>query len=166
LLFLGYDRQEFDYPVVPFLVNCYGSKIVQNRGGATEYEPEPDPPGPSPKRCMEVGAATARVLKESPWRVALIGSSSWSHAFLTEKNYWLYPDVESDRARFEELSAGDYAAWRKITTPQIEDTGQQELLNWVCLAGAMDELSLKPEIIDYYETYIFNSTKVLAVFKP
>jgi hypothetical protein len=166
MLYLDYDRQGFDYPVVPFLVNCYGSRVIRNRGGSTEYEKEPDPPGPSPQRCMEVGAATARVLKESPWRVALIGSSSWSHAFLTEKNYWLYPDVESDRARFEELSAGDYAAWRKITTPQIEDAGQQELLNWVCLAGAMDELSLKPEIIDYYETYIFNSTKVLAVFKP
>jgi len=32
------------------------------------------------------------------------------------------------------------------------------------LAGAMQELNKKPEIIDYYETYIFNSTKCLAVF--
>jgi hypothetical protein len=165
MLYLDYDQQGFAYPVVPFLVNCYGSRVIRNRGGSTEYEKEPDPPGPSPQRCLEVGAATARVLKESPWRVALIGSSSWSHAFLTEKNYWLYPDVESDRARFEELSAGDYDAWRRITTPQVEDAGQQELLNWMCLAGAMDELGRKPEIIDYYETYIFNSTKVLAVFK-
>jgi hypothetical protein len=166
VLYLDYDRLGFDYPVVPFLVNCYGSRVIRNRGGSTEYEKEPDPPGPSPKRCMEIGAATARALQESPWRVALIASSSWSHAFLTEKNYWLYPDVESDRARFEELRDGDYAAWRRITTPQIEDAGQQELLNWMGLAGAMEELGRKPEIIDYYETYIFNSTKVLAVFKP
>ena len=166
LLFLDYDRKGMDYPVVPFLVNCYGSRVVRNRGGSTEYESEPDPPGPSPKRCMEVGAATVRALLESPWRVALIGSSSWSHAFLTEKNYWLWPDVESDRARFEELAIGDYDAWRRLTTPQIEDAGQQELLNWMCLAGAMDELGRKPEIIDYYETYIFNSDKCLAVFKP
>ena len=131
-----------------------------------EYEKEPDPPGPSPKRCMEVGAATAKVLKDSPWRVALIASSSWSHAFLTEKNHWLYPDIESDRARFEELKDGDYAAWSRISTPQIEDAGQQEMLNWMCLAGAMSELGRKPEIIDYYETYIFNSTKCLAVFPP
>jgi hypothetical protein len=166
LLFLDYDRKGINYPVVPFLVNCYGSRVIRNRGGSTEYESEPDPPGPSPRRCMEVGAATARVLKESPWRVALIGSSSWSHAFLTEKNFWLWPDVESDRARYEELAAGDYDAWRRLTTPQIEDAGQQELLNWMCLAGAMDELGRKPEIIDYYETYIFNSDKCLAVFKP
>ena len=167
LLYLDYDRdKEFKYPVVPMLVNCYGSKVIQNRGGSKEYEKEPDPPGPSPKRCMEVGAATAKVLKDSPWRVALMASSSWSHAFLTPKNHWLYPDVESDRARFEELKDGDYAAWSRISTPQIEDAGQQEMLNWMCLAGAMSELGRKPEIIDYYETYMFNSTKCFAVFPP
>ncbi len=36
----------------------------------------------------------------------------------------------------------------------------------MCLAGAMSELGRKPEIVDYYETYIFNSTKCLAVFQP
>ncbi len=166
LLFLDYDRKGFDYPVVPFLVNCYGSRVIRNRGGATEYESEPDPPGPSPRRCMEVGAATVRALHESPWRVALIGSSSWSHAFLTAKHFWLWPDVDSDRARFAELAVGDYGAWRRLTTSQIEDAGQQELLNWLCLAGAMEELGRTPEIVDYYETYIFNSNKCLAIFKP
>ena len=166
LLYLDYDRQGFDYPVVPFLVNCYGSKVIRNRGGAVQYETEFDPPGPSPRRCMEVGAAVARTLRESPWRVALIASSSWSHAFLTEKHHCLYPDVDSDRARFEELRDGDYAAWGRLSTEQIEDAGQQELLNWMCLAGAMQELDYRPEIIDYVETYIFNSNKCVALFKP
>jgi hypothetical protein len=165
LLFLDHDRQGFDYPVVPFLVNCYGSRVVRNRGGATEYEKEPDPPGPSPRRCMEVGAATARIMKDSPWRVALIGSSSWSHAFLTQRNHWLWPDMESDRARFEELRAGDYAAWRKLSTAQMEEAGQQELLNWLCLAGAMEELGRQPQVLDYIETYVFNSNKCMALFK-
>lgn len=166
LLYLDYDRQGFDYPVVPFLVNCYGSKVIRNRGGAVQYAAEFDPPGPSPRRCMEVGAAVARALKESPWRVALIASSSWSHAFLTEKHHCFYPDVDSDRARFEELRDGDYAAWSRLSTEQIEDAGQQELLNWMCLAGAMQELEYRPEIIDYVETYIFNSNKCVALFKP
>ena len=171
LLFLDYDRQGFDYPILPFAVNCYGSKIIGNRGGATPTrvngkELEADPPGPSPKRCMEVGAAMARVLQESPSRVALVASSSWSHAFLTTRNHWLWPDIESDRARFEELRAGDYDAWRSVSTSQIEEAGQQELLNWMCLAGAMSELDRKPEIIDYVETYVFNSDKCLALFKP
>ena len=74
--------------------------------------------------------------------------------------------MESDRARFEELKQGDYAAWRRVTTSQIEAAGQQEMLNWMCLVGAMEELNRKPEIIDYVETYVFNSDKCLAVFRP
>jgi hypothetical protein len=127
---------------------------------------QPDPPAPTPRRCFDVGRATARVLAESPWRVALIASSSWSHAFLTEKNAWIYPDLESDRARFEELRGGRYDAWRRLTTAQMEGAGQHELLNWVCLAGAMAELSRKPEIVDYVETYVFNSNKCFALFPP
>ena len=165
ILYLDYDRKGFDYPVVPMLVNCYGSRVIRNRGGSVEHSPEPDPPGPSPKRCMDIGKAAAQTLKDSPYRVALIASSSWSHAFLTEKHHWLYPDVESDRARFAEMKDGDYQAWARISTAQIEDAGQQELLNWACLVGAVDELDYKAEIVDWYETYIFNSTKCLAVFR-
>ena len=165
LLYLDYDRQGFDYPVVPFLVNCYGSRVIRNRGGSVEHSPDPDPPGPSPRRCMQTGAAAAQTLRESPWRVALIASSSWSHAFLTPKHWWLYPDIDSDRARFADLKAGDYLAWAGVSTAQIEDAGQQELLNWACLVGAVDALGYRPEIVDWYETYIFNSTKCLAVFR-
>lgn len=171
LLYLDYDRQGFNYPIVPVAVNCYGSKVISNRGGVLPHKVDgkylpADPPGPSPKRCMEIGAATAQILKDSPWRVALVASSSWSHAFLTAKHHWLWPDIEADRQRFEELKAGNYAAWRQVTTADIEEAGQQELLNWMCLAGAMETLDYKPEIIDYVETYVLNSSKCLAVFKP
>ena len=171
LLYLDYDRTGFDFPIVPVAVNCYGSKVISNRGGILPYKvngvPLPlDPPGPTPKRCMEVGAATVRALQESPWRVALVASSSWSHAFLTAKNNFLWPDIEADRARFEELSSGNYDAWANLSTATIEESGQQELLNWACLLGAMRELDRKPEIVDYLETYVLNSNKCMAVFKP
>ena len=64
------------------------------------------------------------------------------------EHHWLYPDVANDRARFDELASGNSARWRNLTTMQIEDAGQQEFLNWVCLAGAMDELGRNAEIID------------------
>ena len=115
---------------------------------------------------MELGAAAARAMLESPWRVALIASSSWSHAFLTEKNWWMYCDVESDRARFEEFQAGNFEAWRGLTTAQVEDAGQQEMLNWMCLAGALSELERKPEIVEFQQTYVHNSSKCLAVARP
>ncbi len=170
VLYLDYDRQGFPYPVVPFHVNCYGSSIVRSRGGIHHLDAGatavPDPPGPSPARCFAVGAEVARALAGSPWRVAIVASSSWSHAFLTEKTHWLHCDVESDRARFAELRDGRLDRWRDLTTAALEDAGQQELLNWVCLGGAMHALGRRAEIIDWVETWIFNSSKCFAVFRP
>ena len=165
LLFLDLDRTGFHYPILPVAVNCYGSSVIRNRGGGSQYSDEPDPPSPSPSRCFALGQATARALKESPWRVVLMASSSWSHAFLTEKNHWLYPDLEADRALLEHLRAGDYAKWRDTPLTQMEASGQQEVLNWVCLAGAMAELDYKANILDWVETWTFNAPKCLAVFK-
>jgi hypothetical protein len=171
IMFLDYDRVGFPYPVVAFQVNCYGRRVISQRGGRGSLaRPLPDtaldPPSPSPKRCMEVGAATARVMRDSPWRTALIASSSWSHAFLTDKNYQLYPDIESDRRLYEALRVGAYEAWRKTPLASIEASGQQEMLNWYMLAGAMEELGRKPDQCDFIETWSFNSNKCFAVFKP
>ena len=126
---------------------------------------EPDPPGPSPARCFDLGAAIARALRASPWRVAVMASSSWSHSFLTAKHHYLYPDLVSDRARFEEMRAGQLDRWRALTTAQLEDAGQQELLNWVCVAGAMTELGRRPVWTDLAETYIYGAPKAFAVFE-
>ena len=108
LLFLDLERQGFNYPVVPVAVNCYGSNNIRMRGGANAHSDEPDPPSPSPRRCFEVGQATARIIRDNPRRVVLMASSSWSHAFLTEKNHWSYPDLEADRALLEHLRVGEF----------------------------------------------------------
>ncbi len=158
--YLDYDRRGFPYPVVPFHVNCYGRRFTGGRSGE-----EFDPPSPTPQRCFDLGAAVARFFQGSPYRVALIGSSSWSHAALTMKHHRLWPDVEADRARFEELKAGDYKAWRAIPLSQIEESGQHELLNWVCLAGAMDALGMRPAYAEFVETWVFNSCKTVAIFE-
>jgi len=171
ILYLDYDRKGFPYPVVPFHVNCYGSSVIAKRGSTAHLTADVDPnlvdpPGPNPSRCFDVGGAVARALADSPWRVALIASSSWSHAFLTPKNHYLYPDNASDRARFDELASGKLSRWRELTTEEIEDAGQQEFLNWVCLGGAMHALGREPEIVDYVESWIFNSDKCFALFRP
>jgi hypothetical protein len=165
LLFLDLDRQGFDYPILPVTVNCYGQDVIRNRGGGTQVTNEPDPPAPSPRRCFEVGQATARIFKDSPWRVVLMASSSWSHAFLTPKNHLLYPDLEADRALLEQLRAGEYSTWRDMPLQQMEASGQHEILNWVCLAGAMAELGYKMQLVDWVETWLFNAPKCLAVFR-
>jgi hypothetical protein len=168
--YLDYDRTGWNYPVVPFHINAYGSSVIRNRGISGhlfgDKVSDPDPPGPSPRRCFQLGQTIARLLKESPWRVVMIGSSSWSHAFLTAKNYWVYPDVDSDRKRFEDLAAGRYEVFRDLPLAQIEESGQNELLNWIPLIGAMHELGQKPAFCDFMESYLMNSCKCNALFLP
>ena len=170
LLYLDYDRQGWDYPIVPFHVNAYGSNLVRARGGTANLfsssEEHPDPPAPSPRRCFELGQAVARALRESPWRVALIGSSSWSHAFLTEKNHFMYPDVESDRARYELLRAGNYTAWRDLSLEELTQAGEHEMLNWLPLVGAMHELEQPPAWCEFMESYLMNSCKCALLCPP
>ena len=169
LMYLDAERRGFSYPVIPLHVNCYGGALVRLRGGRLslrEVDAEPDPPAPSAAACFELGRAVARALQKSPWRAALIASSSWSHAFLTSKNDCIYPDHGSDRARLGELREDRCASWRDLTRAQLEDAGQHELLNWAALAGAMVELGHKAQLIDFVETYILNSNKCFAAWTP
>jgi len=46
----------------------------------------------------------------------------------------------------------------------VEHAGQQEVLNWFALAGAMEELGAELEWSTFVETHIFNSNKVFAVY--
>jgi Catalytic LigB subunit of aromatic ring-opening dioxygenase len=166
-LYLDYDRVGFPWPMVCMPINCYGRRVIAARGF---YKPfgeamEADPPSPTPRRLMAVGGAVARHLADSPWRIAVVASSSWSHAFLTDKTWRLHPDTASDRVLYDALAAGDFDRWEKATTADIEDAGQQEVLNWFCLMGAARELSLgAPSWSTFVETWCFNSNKVFATW--
>jgi len=167
--YLDYDRNGFPYPIIPFHVNCYGRGMIRMLSrieNGPRFEPGEFPPSaPSPRRCYQIGAATAQIFRDSPWRVALIGSSSWSHATLSANNHFVWPNVPEDKKRFAELKAGNYEAWSKLPLSQIEHAGQHEMLNWICLAGAMNELNLKPAFLDFAESWIFNSSKAVGIFK-
>ncbi|MBN9425985.1 MAG: hypothetical protein J0H09_05710 [Burkholderiales bacterium] len=169
LLYLDAERRGFDHPVLPFHVNCYGGDLIRMHGGLmppSETSAEPDPSSPGPRQCFQLGRAVGAALRDSPWRVALVASSSWSHAFLTPRHGWLYPDHDSDRALLEQLQRGDFRHWHELTTTQLEAAGQHALLNWIVLAGAMTELGQRPRIIDYIETYVFNANRCFAAFDP
>jgi hypothetical protein len=172
LLYLDYDRAGFPYPVVPFHVNCYGSEVLKTKGGhrahlfaKLEQQGLPDPPGPTAAMCMDVGRHLAKILAASPYRVALIASSSWSHGALSTNTQRMIPDHESDRRMLEAFRNGDYGYWRSRTTEQLCAAGQQEIYNWMMLAGAMEALKRKPAIDDYVETWLFQSNKVFASFR-
>jgi hypothetical protein len=177
ILYLDYDRKGFPYPVLPFAINAYGRQVVSAHG-APMYPSEAlarlgpneenlDPPGPQPWRCFDIGAAIARSLQESPWRVAIIASSSWSHSFLVKKHGLMFPDIEADKRYYQALCAGDWSFWRDTTLEAAEDRGHHELLNWFCLAGALNALGRsRPQHSVFLESWISNSDKVFAVFPP
>jgi len=172
VLYMDWDRQGFDYPVVPCTVNSYGRALIRHHGrpqtptAAKELEGDEDPPGPQPWRCFQLGGAIARAAAASPWKVALIASSSWSHSFLVDKHGRMYPDVESDKRMFDALVEGDWDVWKNVNIEEAEDRGHHELLNWFCLAGAMSELDRKPDYAVFHESWITNSDRVFATFRP
>lgn len=169
ILYLDYDRKGWPWPVLPFQINCYGSAVISYKGYISKLAERgrlPDPPSPSPRRLFALGAAVARYFRESDLRVALVASSSWSHAFLNDATYRMRPDVELDRKLYQAMVTGDYDVWKRLTVAEIEASGEQELLNWCALLGAMEEIGGQIEWSDCAETWIFNSTKVGAVFSP
>ena len=170
-LFLDYDNagSKLPYPLVPITVNCYGQHAIARKGGLARFadiaDEQLDPVGPTPARCMELGAAVARSFAATDKRVALIASSSWSHAFLCDKLWHLRPDTAADQRLYDALTSGDDATWRAVTGAQIVEAGQHEMLNWFCLKGAMAELGLPLAWSSFVTTDVFNSNKCFAAFK-
>lgn len=172
LLYLDWERQGWHYPVVPISINCYGRSLIQRRGGVGSFGESPnlgggpDPPAPRPERCLALGAALGEILVDRPERVAVVASSSWSHAFLNDKALRLYPDVAADRVLYEALTNQSYGRWRDTELADLERAGQHELLNWFVLVGFADQLGLTLEWSSFVETHLFNSNKCFAVFQP
>jgi hypothetical protein len=171
-LFLDYDHagREFPYRMVPITVNCYGQHVIARRGGLARFadiqDERLDPIGPTPKRCFQLGAGVARAMAKTGQRIALVASSSWSHAFLTDKTWHLRPDTAADRHLYRAFQEADWDSWTGVTGKQIVDSGQHEMLNWFCLAGAMHELGMSLRWSEFVETDVFNSNKCFAIFDP
>jgi hypothetical protein len=168
VLFLDYHRKGFEHAIVPIALNCYGRRVISRRGTISRFaDTTPfDPPSPRPARVMQLGAALARAVLASQWRIALIASSSWSHAFLCDATSRLHPDTASDRRLYDALVAHDWDAWRATTLDDVEHAGQQELLNWFALAGAIEQTGAQLSWSAFIETAIFNSNKVFAIYEP
>ena len=77
----------------------------------------------------------------------------------------MFPDTEADRALYHALTEADYDKWCNTPLSAIEDSGQQEMLNWFCLVGAMSELKRRASWTVWVESYLFNSNKCFALFR-
>ena len=173
LLFLDWDRQGFHHPIVPFTANAYGRHLTGSQraadtdSGTPTQDGSDDPPGPQPWRCFQIGAATARAFAASPMASRSDRLIELVASLLTAKKraHVSRCGVRQALLRSALLRAiGRPGA--KTTLEQAEDRGHHELLNWFCLAGAMSELNRKPDEAVFLESWITNSDKVFAVFRP
>lgn len=170
-LFLDYHHAgaRFDYRIIPITVNCYGQHAIARRGGLARFaaiaEERLDPSGPTPARCFALGRAVAQAFRDTDLRVVLVASSSWSHAFLTDKTWHITPDTDADRRLYQLFVDRDYDAWQATPSRDIVEAGQHEMLNWFCLTGAADELDLDLTWSELITTDVFNSNKCFAVFQ-
>src|SRR5262247_116097 len=104
-------------PVVPFHTNVYM------------------PPLPSPRRCAALGREIAKVIASRPERVAIIASGGMSHYPGTWK--YPHPEFEFDKWMIAELERGNFDAMFDLTTEQLDEVGNTELLPWSIMCGAI-----------------------------
>jgi AmmeMemoRadiSam system protein B len=104
-------------PVIPFHTNVYM------------------PPLPSPKRCAALGREIAKIISERPERVAIIASGGMSHYPGTER--YPHPEFEFDYWLISELERGNTDALLDLTSVQLDEVGNTELLNWATMLGAI-----------------------------
>jgi hypothetical protein len=113
-------------PVVPVLLNAL-------------YPPNQ----PTPGRCIEIGEAIAKAVAAFPGdaRVGIVASGGLSHFVV---------DEQLDRDVVRGLTEPDHAALAALPLSKL-NSGNAEIRNWVCAAGALG--SLRIERIEYIPGY-------------
>ena len=118
-------------PVVPIFINAYL------------------PPLPTPKRCTDLGRELAKIIAGRPERVVLIGSGGMSHYPGT----WKYPQpaYDFDYWAIAQLERGKLDELMKLTSEQLDEVGNTEMLPWYPLFGALGPV--EAELITYQPTW-------------
>lgn len=105
-------------PIVPVCINTY-------------YPPNQ----PTPRRCYRLGQAIRAAVESYPGeaRIGIIGSGGLSHFVV---------DEALDRGFLDLLRNKDAAAIEALPRDKL-NSGSSEIRNWICVAGAVEHLSLE-----------------------
>jgi 3-O-methylgallate 3,4-dioxygenase len=103
------------------------------------------PNQPSANRCYDFGRAVAKAIRnwKSDARVAIFASGGLSHFVIDEQLD--RPFLDALRRR----SAADVTGVRE----ELLQSGSSEIKNWIALAGAMSEIGLEFNLVDYVPCY-------------
>jgi len=118
--------QDFELPVVPIFLNTY-------------YPPNQ----PTPKRCFNLGQQIRQAVESWPndKRIGVVASGGLSHFTV---------DEDLDNSVMEALRSKSYADLCSIPKNKL-NSGNSEIRNWICMAGACEGLDLK--FMEYYPAY-------------
>lgn len=114
--FMGYGPQD---PFLPIFVNSYV------------------PPQPSVERCFAFGQALHRASVRLGLRTVIIASGGFSHYPGTPQ--YPHPDVETDRALFDRIAAGNLRSLMTLDDVALDRTGNVEARSILMLAGAIGD---------------------------
>ena len=173
VLYLDWDREGFDYPMVPDhreQLRPHAHRRTADRMTPSEeaaLDAELDPPGAAALALLPARRGVARALPSEPLA---------RRAHRLVKLVPLLPrrQARPHVSRTSRPTGGCTRRWPRATgtcganttIEEAEDRGHHELLNWFCLAGAMAELDRRPDYSVFLESWITNSDKVFASFKP
>ncbi|WP_454829985.1 DODA-type extradiol aromatic ring-opening family dioxygenase [Paraburkholderia xenovorans] len=110
--------QGLDLPVIPVIVNTF------------------DPPNqPTPRRCMQLGAALRELVEAYPedLRVGVLASGGLSHFVV---------DEELDNGIIDAIRRKD-SAWLAALDPKQLQAGSSEIRNWIIAVEAVKSLDLE-----------------------
>ena len=113
------------------------------------WESTYDPPSLSAKRCYELGQALARLFKDDPRRIAIMGSGGLSHDPGGPRAGWI--DEPLDRWFIDQIKEGNGAQAESMFKfdSATMDGGTGEIRAWITAAGAMEASGQRFELIDY-----------------
>jgi len=103
------------------------------------------PNQPSAQRCVELGKAIGRAVKNYPkdLRVAVCGSGGLSHFVI---------DEELDQKVIEGLKTLDMEKLSALDE-NLLTSGSSEIKNWITTAAIISESNLKTNMLDYIPCY-------------
>jgi protocatechuate 4,5-dioxygenase beta chain len=115
------------------------------------YENTYDPPSLTAKRCYEFGRAIARIVKNDPRRIAILGSGGLSHDPGGKRSGWV--DQPLDHWFLEQIANGNGRATEAMYSFESDAMvgGTGEIRAWITVAGAMEEMGSQATVIDYLE---------------
>jgi 3-O-methylgallate 3,4-dioxygenase len=118
--------QNFELPVVPLFLNTY-------------YPPNQ----PTPKRCFNLGQQIRLAVESWPSdkKVGVVGSGGLSHFTV---------DEDLDNIVMDSLRTKSFEDLYSIPKNKL-NAGNSEIRNWICMAGACEDLDLK--FMEYYPAY-------------